>query len=329
MENLDLKEVLQTMRNHSQPITFLANERDIGERESMLANLPFDSNPTHNKYLLEKNLDARVPICKYTNVHHWKDKFKCEEFKWSLTNTGFGITFNAADFWGIYRHTKYLKIFSDKMRPKSNNKNVLHTNQVGRAKDMLFIAQRSKFEHDDRNNLNSLILNLHNPLIITNFFDGAAIPIEYGKMTTITIMPSVIESLPDLQSIPLDKRKCLFDSERKLQLFKHYSQDGCMFECLLDLAYTATNCTPWNYPHLRDNQQTCNAGAISNVHNGSGFIELMQDANNVQNCEVACPIECNHLSYMPFDISVTPLDVSMCEIGFPFFWKVFWNSSLL
>ena len=30
-------------------------------------------------------------------------------------------------------------------------------------------------------------------------------------------------------------------------------------------------------------------------------------------------MECNHLSYMPFDISVTPLDVSMSNIGFPFF----------
>ena len=80
---------------------------------------------------------------------------------------------------------------------------------------------------------------------------------QNGTMTTITAMPSLIEAIEDLQSIPLSKRKCLFASEKDLKLFKNYSQDGCMFECLLDLAYKATNCTPWNYPHLHNNQNTC------------------------------------------------------------------------
>ena len=116
-----LKEVLKIMRHHSQPITFLANERDIEEREKVLEKLPFDSTPIHKKYAFEQNGDARIPFCKYTKVNHWKDKLKCEEFKWSLTNTGFGITFNAAGFWSIYQPTKYLKIFSEEMKPKLNN----------------------------------------------------------------------------------------------------------------------------------------------------------------------------------------------------------------
>ena len=158
MENLDLKEVLQTMRHHSQPVTFLASERDITERENMLGKLAFDNvlslHYLYKKRFLEENHDAMIPLCRYTNVQHMEDKFKCEEFKWSLTNAGFGITFNAADFWSIYKPTKYLKIFKEEMRPKgyslsnqeSSNENVFHTKQVGRAKDLLFIVQRSKFE---------------------------------------------------------------------------------------------------------------------------------------------------------------------------------------
>ena len=318
MENLDLKEVLQTMRHHSQPVTFLASERDITERENMLGKLAFDNvlslHYLYKKRFLEENHDAMIPLCRYTNVQHMEDKFKCEEFKWSLTNAGFGITFNAADFWSIYKPTKYLKIFKEEMRPKgyslsnqeSKNENVFHTKQVGRAKDLLFIVQRSKFEETN----NPFFVNMHNPSNIPNLFDGVAIPIEYGTMTTITAMPSIIESSADLQAIPLDKRNCLFESEKKLQLFKHYSQDGCMFECLLDLAYTATNCTPWDYPHLNDNQQTCNAGALRSgdvLQNERSFYELMQDSNNIQTCEAICPMDCNHLSYMPDDISIVPL----------------------
>ena len=68
-----------------------------------------------------------------------------------------------------------------------------------------------------------------------------------------------MKSDPDIQSIEPKLRKCLFPQERKLKLYKSYSQSCCLLECKLKFAQSQThfNCTPWYFPTQDQPIQMC------------------------------------------------------------------------
>ena len=68
-----------------------------------------------------------------------------------------------------------------------------------------------------------------------------------------------MKSDPDIQSIEPKLRKCLFPQERKLKLYKSYSQSCCLLECKLQFAQSRThfNCTPWYFPTQDQPIQMC------------------------------------------------------------------------
>ena len=76
---------------------------------------PFERN------LMLSNPDARVFFCMYDGKPEaWKPQ-NCNLFFRSITNEGFGYSFNKANFWDMFTNTTYNRNFSAIMRPKGHD----------------------------------------------------------------------------------------------------------------------------------------------------------------------------------------------------------------
>ena len=80
-----------------------------------------------------------------------------------------------------------------------------------------------------------------------------------GHVNNVILKAYDVKSAPDIQSIEPRLRKCLFPQERKLKLYKSYSQSCCLLECKLQFAQSRThfNCTPWYFPTQDQPIQMC------------------------------------------------------------------------
>ena len=64
-------------------------------------------------------------------------------------------------------------------------------------------------------------------------------------MNDSTAPLSISSSDPAIESVPPEKRKCLFPHEKSLDLFESYSFSNCQLECSLQQAANTTRCLPW------------------------------------------------------------------------------------
>ena len=67
---------------------------------------------------MTSNPNARVFLCKYAAKMETLDPQNCDLFFRSITNEGFGYSFNMANFWDIFSDTFFNRNFSHIMRPK-------------------------------------------------------------------------------------------------------------------------------------------------------------------------------------------------------------------
>lgn len=106
--------------------------------------------------------------------------------------------------------------------------------------------------------------------------------IRMGYETLLLIKPEQLSSDPSVRGLDLDKRKCRFmDEVKDGSLFEFYTQDLCIFQCMLRRSFEKCNCIPWGYPrwngtskdvcdrlgtycfeetmkHLKNNHESCN-----------------------------------------------------------------------
>ena len=153
------------------------------------------------------------------------------------------------------------------------------------------------FEHP----VEHFIISTHSPFNIPNVLEGFGIKIEPGTSTMITVTPTLYEANENLKSIPIEKRNCKLKFENTLKLFKNYSKDGCIFECLIESAFETMNCIPWDYPKIDISQQTCSGGERRN------FTKLLKNGENQLKCEHQCLKECNSIEYIP-SVTTLPLE---------------------
>ena len=111
--------VMKAMKYSMQPASFKEPSKDFLEVFDNLDFLGDFSNLTKSgQYLIKKNYNPRVFMCRYARVPEEMYADNCDLFQVSLTNGGLGYTFNQADFWKIYAPTKYTKEFARIYWPK-------------------------------------------------------------------------------------------------------------------------------------------------------------------------------------------------------------------
>jgi acid-sensing ion channel, other len=71
-------------------------------------------------------------------------------------------------------------------------------------------------------------------------------PYQYD--TVVAISPKVTVTEPELRDFPVAKRQCYFSDERYLRFFRHYTQNNCEIECLVNLTLKRCGCLKFYMP---------------------------------------------------------------------------------
>ena len=120
MFNEPLEDFLEIFRN----LDFLGSFNNLTQFEGVIEG-------SFKRNLMEINNSPRVYVCQYAREPKkiWVDgKLSCDLFHNSLTNGGFGYSFNQANFWDLYSPTWYAKEFANIYRPKGHNSSNTDTN---------------------------------------------------------------------------------------------------------------------------------------------------------------------------------------------------------
>ncbi|XP_057341038.1 pickpocket protein 28 isoform X2 [Microplitis mediator] len=90
-------------------------------------------------------------------------------------------------------------------------------------------------------------LLLHNPVETPKMADfGFAI--SPGEETRIVITPRINTASLSILGIPRKKRKCFFNTERKLKYYRTYTQRNCLLECEANFTQKICDCVQYYMP---------------------------------------------------------------------------------
>ena len=118
-----IEAILKVMKYSTQPVLFSEPLEDFLE---VFGNIDAIGNnltkfPTMKLYLMETNYNPRVFMCQYDGQPKHLDPKLCNLFYSSMTNEGFGYSFNMVNFWDIFKETSFTQLYSKIMRPKGYN----------------------------------------------------------------------------------------------------------------------------------------------------------------------------------------------------------------
>ncbi|EFN72474.1 Amiloride-sensitive cation channel 4-A [Camponotus floridanus] len=88
---------------------------------------------------------------------------------------------------------------------------------------------------------------LHNPVETPKIADFS-FSITPGEETRVIIRPRISTANPSIISIPQNKRKCFFTTERKLRYYRTYTQRNCILECEANYTQKLCHCVQYYMP---------------------------------------------------------------------------------
>ena len=129
-----------------------------------------------------------------------------------------------------------------------------------------------------------------------------------GFHTTVQVIPKILETSLDFDSLDLETRKCKLSHETKgFRLFKEYSRKGCEIECAARKASMYCQCLPWNYPNNFTVFQMCD------MFGGFCFNEIMSNEYYYKDCQSECIVDCKEISLSIWQ-STVPLNIhELCK----------------
>ncbi|XP_068994279.1 sodium channel protein Nach [Neodiprion pinetum] len=86
---------------------------------------------------------------------------------------------------------------------------------------------------------------------------------EPGKEIDIAITGTIVESVPSVRTLSVERRRCWFDDEVSLKSSPLYSYPTCVTECRIEHIRSLCNCIPFYYPHSYTQTRTC---GLTDVH---------------------------------------------------------------
>ncbi len=236
------------------------------------------------------NVNPVVLACKHEE--HLLDS-DCGLFRKMYTNMGIGYTFNNAPFTKMFQNTTDNMAFFKEMHQleeyngQDSPKEIL-SNGKGYSFEFVFSHTGDGGTRESTDKKPKLMI--HDPDMTAEANSEVAV-LEAGMTYDISIIPSV--TVTDSKGLQLGpkERKCLDKSEGEgLKIFGQYTQSACLFECQLALATEKCNCTPWDYPRLKDDIGICWRRSSTLC-----FKESMQLVLDTRRCN--CPNDCSSVEY--------------------------------
>ena len=119
------------------------------------------------------------------------------------------------------------------------------------------------------------------------------VQINRGSKVLIKVKPVGLKSNEDLRGLSLTERKCRFGDEvpDEMILFKNYSRQSCMFDCMFRFSLKECLCIPWSMPRPKSFDLD-----ICTAYGNECFYSKMKNITYLgQQCQ--CLPGCNHVQY--------------------------------
>ncbi|KAG8292816.1 hypothetical protein J6590_030271 [Homalodisca vitripennis] len=81
--------------------------------------------------------------------------------------------------------------------------------------------------------------------------------LPYSGDLFIHLLPSLVTAREELLQYSPEHRKCYFSHERKLSLFRSYTQRNCQLECRVNCSLSLCDCVPFYLPRLNNTVRIC------------------------------------------------------------------------
>ena len=324
--------ILKIFRYAMQPPVYSEDIDELTEIYPELDNISYplvSKVPSLMRNLIASNTNARIFMCQYAGKPKTLSPSNCNIFYRSITNEGFGYSFNKANFWDIFSKTDYNMKFAEILRPKGFNESaspspmdeeddsqrwvyprngVLFPETSGPDYGLTVFLQSSRLYESDGSSLLSFPpfrVSIHDPMSVADL-RRSGVEVEAGYISTFLITPSQIVTSKSARGLPEEKRECRFQFDsQSLTLFNEYTQSSCIFECQLKKALEKCHCMPWNYPQLNGSHPICHR--VSN----KCFEKVMSDSNSTIDCN--CPFDCATTRYA-YSVSSTAFDpIVLCN----------------
>ncbi|KAH1013764.1 sodium channel protein Nach [Dendroctonus ponderosae] len=149
-------------------------------------------------------------------------------------------------------------------------------------------------------------------------FPDLSLPSHIFEMNTnnlLGINPEMITATERLKSMPVRNRKCLFPSEKKLNMFQRYTRRGCLMECRLAMTLKVCKCVPFDLhsqSYSYGSLKVCGLEDLSCLnHNRDAIFNIthLKHAELFQDDKCNCPNNCEDFTY-PLETSRGILDAS-------------------
>lgn len=116
--------------------------------------------------------------------------------------------------------------------------------------------------------------------------------LRHGYTTVIRVTTVASNVTEDVRNMETKARGCRMTHENEnMEVFEHYTQKGCQFECHLKKAAEICRCIPWNYPNPVGNESR-----ICDTYGAMCFEEVM--GKHVQDrAKCDCPQNCEEIRF--------------------------------
>lgn len=106
--------------------------------------------------------------------------------------------------------------------------------------------------------------------------------LDLDESVVAAVQPQMISTSSSVKSYKIEKRDCVFPSERNLKFFRFYSQLNCQLECLTNFTEKHCNCVALFMPSMSVFLKICCKNSVSGENYtklcGSGKYECLKNA---------------------------------------------------
>ncbi|XP_053949284.1 pickpocket protein 28-like [Anastrepha ludens] len=178
----------------------------------------------------------------------------------------------------------------------------------GQGLSLILDVERDEYYCSSSNGIGFKIL-LHNPLEAPNMREIGLL-LAPGRETKINIHADKVESEQYVRSVSKASRKCLFEDEQILKIYKKYTQRNCIEECSVFTWLGICGCLPYFKPMPYGNETICDMLDFTCVERVRLRTMLYDKAG--KSCANTCIPGCNDINYLP-SLTSAPL----IQTGFP------------
>ena len=134
--------------------------------------------------------------------------------------------------------------------------------------------------------------------------------IRPGQQTMIKLLPRLVETTTDFDSLETKERNCKLSHQTDgLEYLTKYSRKSCETECAMKRAISVCKCIPWHYPNHFKLHPICE------MFGGYCFDQVISDETNYRGCKYQCLKDCHGTEYIIIE-NVFPIDYKeVCRKG--------------